>query len=135
MIKLTVDLMIEINRGMLEKWIEKHPDKFEGVGSDRDKLADILTEVEKQDNVIGKAAYLLARIAWDQPFSGGNKRTAVICADIVLRNEGFKLYIENKEDEEYLRKLLFEVQEERVEINPTTIAKLVLYVSKRITRI
>ena len=58
-----------------------------------------------------------------------------MCADTLLRMNGLKLVIANETDEEYLRKLLFEIQGERAELNTVTMAKIILYVSKRIKKI
>lgn len=58
-----------------------------------------------------------------------------MCADTLLRMNGLKLVIDNETDEEYLRKLLFEIQGERAELNTVTMAKIILYVSKRIKKI
>ena len=82
-----------------------------------------------------KASYLLGGISWAQPFSAGNKRTAFVCADTLLRMNGLKITIDDDYDLEYLRKLLLEIQEERSELNAGTIAKIILYVSKRIKEI
>lgn len=81
-----------------------------------------------------KAAYLLGGISWSQPFSGGNKRTAFVCADTILRLNGFRLSIESKNEQEYLRKLLLEIQDERSKLNEDVMAKIILYVSKRIRK-
>ena len=91
--------------------------------------------VNEQENFIMKTSYLLGGISWAQPFSGGNKRTAFVCADALLRMNGLKLSIDNENDTEYLRKLFFEVQGERAELNADTMAKIILYVSRRIRKI
>lgn len=134
MTELTEELLIEINRGIIQEWLEQHPTAFEAVNANRDKLKEILKIVDKQENLIMKASYLLGEISWSQPFSGGNKRTAFICADTLLRLNGFRLVIDENE-QEYLRKLLFEIQDERSKLNEETMAKIILYVSKRIRKI
>lgn len=81
MTDLTEELIIEINKGIIQEWLEQNPTAFEAVNVNHDKLKEILTTVNKQENLIMKAAYLLGGISWSQPFSGGNKRTAFVCAD------------------------------------------------------
>lgn len=84
---------------------------------------------------MSKRSNILGGISWAQPFSGGNKRTAFVCADTLLRLNGFRLSIEDENEREYLRKLLLEIQEERSKLNEDVLAKIILYVSKRIRKI
>ena len=134
MTNLTEELIIEINKGIIQEWLEQNPTAFEAVNVSHDKLKEILTLVNKQENLIMKAAYLLGSISWSQPFSGGNKRTAFVCADTLLRLNGFRLSIDSENEQEYLRKLLLEVQDERSKLNEDVMAKIILYVSKRIRK-
>ncbi|MDH2907054.1 MAG: Fic family protein [Candidatus Nitrosotalea sp.] len=135
MTKLTIELVIEINKGIIQEWLEQNPTAFEAVNANRDELKNILNMVNKQENLIMKASYILGGISWAQPFSGGNKRTAFVCADTLLRLNGFRLAIDDENEQEYLRKLLLEVQEERSKLNEDAMAKIILYVSKRIRKI
>lgn len=132
---LTIQDLIEINKGILQEWIEENPKAHEGVAANEDELENILNAVNEQDSPILKATHLMARIAWMQPFAGGNKRTGIVSADTLLRMSGYRLVIEGEEDIEYIRKLLFEIQEERSVLNPETLAKIALYVSKRIRQL
>ncbi|MGH9999494.1 MAG: Fic family protein [Nitrosopumilaceae archaeon] len=132
---LTKELIIEINKGIIHEWLEKNPAASEAINVNQDELDKVLQMVDEQENFIMKTSYLLGGISWAQPFSGGNKRTAVVCGDTLLRMNGLKLVIDNETDEEYLRKLLFEIQGERSELNGVTMAKIILYVSKRIKKI
>jgi prophage maintenance system killer protein len=132
---LTKQDLIEINKGILQEWIEQNPTASEGVVADEKKLEDILKAVDEQDSIILKAAHLMARLAWEQPFAGGNKRTGIVSGDTLLRMSGYKLVIDNEEDVEYIRKLLFEIQDERSVLNQKTLAKIVLYVTKRIRKL
>lgn len=135
MYNLTKELIIEINKGIIHEWIENNPSAFEAINVNQDKLDEVLKMVNKQDSIIMKASYVLAGISWAQPFGGVNKRTAIITADTLLRMNGFKLVLDEENDIEYLRKLLFEIQEERSKLNEDTMAKIILYVSKRIRKI
>ncbi|MDE1728968.1 MAG: Fic family protein [Thaumarchaeota archaeon] len=135
MTNLTKELVIEINRGIIQEWLEQNPTAFEAISANQDELKKILKIVDKQENLIMKASYLLGGISWAQPFSGGNKRTAFVCADTLLRLNGYRLSVDSEEEQEYLRKLLFEIQDERSKLNEETMAKIILYVSKRIRKI
>ena len=132
---LTKELIIEINKGIIHEWLEKNPTASEAINVNQDELDKVLQMINEQENFIMKTSYILGGISWAQPFSGGNKRTAFVCADILLRMNGLKLAIDNENDTEYLRKLLFDIQGERAELNADTMAKIILYVSTRIRKI
>ena len=133
--KITVELLIEINKGVISEGLEKHDSDFEGIGVRKEELEKILATAQKQNHIIMQVAYLMAGIAWAQPFSGGNKRTAITIGDTFLRLNGVRLVISNNQDIEYLRKLLFAIQDNRHELDEDTLAKIILYVSKRIEKL
>ena len=128
-------VVIQINKGILKEALEKNPSTLERVSVNEDTLKDALDDAEQQEGIIMQVSYLLAGIAWAQPFGGGNKRTGYTCADTFLRMNGFKLDVKSREDIEYLRKLLFDIQGNRSKLDSDTLAKIVLYVSKRIIKL
>lgn len=99
-----------------------------------DRLSEVLTLAQKHDEPIVQAAYLLAGISWAQPFSGSNKRTGIVSADTLLRINGLMLVIAAESDIAYLQSLLYEIQESRSELDDMTLAKIILYVTKRIKK-
>ena len=127
--EITVDNIVAINKQILRGSVN------EGISVNKDELKKILEEADEQETIIDKAVYILAAIPWAQPFSGGNKRTAITAATIVLMNNGYSFNVESKNDIEFLRKLLFEIQEERSELNVRTFSKISLYVRNRIEKI
>jgi len=127
--------VIKINKGILTEWIEENPHLLEKFSVDEKELKKILELAEKQDEEILQASYLMGGIAWAQPFGGGNKRTGYTSADTFLRMKGYKLTVKGKKDTDYLMKLLLEIQEERAQLNDEVMAKIVLYVSKRIVKL
>lgn len=134
LMKLTKKEIIEMNKGIIEEWLYEHPKEFEGVGVDEQELGKVLNIVEKQETPIMQATYMMAQIAWVQPFSSGNKRTAFTCADTLLRMEGYRLEIKSQNDLALLINLLQEIQAERSRLSPETLAKIVLYVVRRIRK-
>ena len=132
---ITKNEIIQINKGILGEWIQENPAENVGTGFDKNRLSDVLTLVDEQDSFLMKASYLLGAMAWSQPFTDGNKRTAFICANTLLKLNGYELKIENKTDRDYLIKLLREIQEERNSLNGDIMAKIVLYVAKRIRKL
>jgi prophage maintenance system killer protein len=131
---LSKDVIIRINKGIVHEWNEQNPQNPEVFAVGEDRLDDVLSMVNKQSGPIEQACYLLAGISWAQPFSGGNKRTAFVCADTWLRMNGYRLVIDSETDQEYLRSLLFEIQESRTDLDDLTLAKIMLYVTKRIRK-
>ncbi len=131
---LTKKIIIEINKGILKEWNEKNPDNIESIAVNEDRLDEVLEMVKKYDEPIIRAAYLLAGISWTQPFSGGNKRTGFVSADTLLRMNGFILVVNTQSDIDYLQSLLYEIQESRSELDDMTLAKIILYLTKRIKK-
>ena len=131
---LPKEIIIQINKGIIEEWNQKNPMKKETFHADGDRLTEVLDMVRKYDDFITKSAIIMGGIAWAQPFSGANKRTGVVCADTWLRINGYTLTTEGDEDREYLRSLLFEIQEKREEVDDFTLAKIILYVAKRLQK-
>lgn len=65
-----------------------------------DRLDEVLKIVKntgnkenERKNIILKASYLMGGLAWSQPFSGSNKRTAVLITSTFLHNNGLALTI------------------------------------------
>lgn len=56
MTDLTEELIIEINKGIIQEWLEQNPTAFEAVNVNQNKLKEILTTVNKQENLIMKAS-------------------------------------------------------------------------------
>ena len=135
MMDISIDAIIQINRGILKEWLEENPSLYEGIAVNNDRLNEVIEIIKQQEDLILKASYLMGGIAWAQPFSGGNKRTGVVCADTFLRMNGYRLDVKTEEDIEYMKKLLFEIQEERASLNVETMAKIILYVAKRIVKL
>lgn len=133
---LEQDLIIEINRKIIEEWNDRHPESPEYIDVSRsrlDEVADMVQKTEKdsdlREKIITKAAYLLGGLAWAQAFSGANKRTAVLATTIFLRRNGLRFTIP-KERQRELRKMLFEVQDQRDIPRPEIIDKIILYIKE-----
>lgn len=132
--ELTVDNIIEMNKTILREQLQNHPTNHERISADRKIIKEIFDEANERETVFDQAAYILAAIPWAQAFSGGNKRTAFASAKILLANKNYNVEVTSKQDIEFLRKLLFEIQEERTQLNPKTLAKITLYLRNRSKR-
>jgi len=71
----------------------------------RTLLAEILSEAASRSSVEESAAVLLRRIAQDQPFVDGNKRTALAVAEGVLLKSGHDLVAQEDEIKSFLPRL------------------------------
>ncbi|MDE1764218.1 MAG: Fic family protein [Thaumarchaeota archaeon] len=132
--------IIIINQKIIKMWNQRHPHKSEFVDMGASRIDEVLTMVKNSANelsfeqaLIEKAAYLVGGLAWCQAFSGANKRTAILTCTIFLLQNGYRLNIPQNENPE-LRKLLFDIQEERNHINRQVIDKIILYIRKHVIR-
>lgn len=48
-------------------------------------------KVNKEKDLFNQAAIAMYHIASNHPFSDGNKRMAILLAELILNNQGFKL--------------------------------------------
>lgn len=133
--------IIDINKKIIELWNSRHPDRPEyfAVGADRiDEVLDIVknaaNDLDYEKSLIEKAAYLVGGLAWNQAFSGANKRTAILTCTLFLLENGYGLNIPQSRNPE-LRQLLFDIQEERCDVNRETIDKIILYIAKQVSKI
>jgi len=132
--------IVDVNRKIIHLWNARHPDKPESIGVDADRLDHVLDIVKNiandlpfEKSLTEKAAYLVGGIAWAQPFSGANKRTAILSCTIFLSENGYSLNIPRNRNPE-LRQILFDIQEERSKINRKIIAKIILYITKLVSK-
>ena len=132
------ELIIEINRKIIEEWNTRHFAHQEFIDVSRSRLNEVLeivrqagNELDLEEKIIIKAAFLLGGLAWTQAFSGANKRTAVLSTTVFLRRNGLRFTIPPKQQGE-LRKMLFEVQEQRDRPQPEIIKKIILYIKRNV---
>lgn len=134
---LEKSLIIELNKKIIVEWNERHPESPEFIAESGSRLDEVLSIVKKtsndivdhKDKIIAKAAHLLGGVPWAQSFSGANKRTAILSTTIFLRRNGLSIKFPPEEQRE-LRQLLFKIQEERGELQPEIIDRLILYIGK-----
>lgn len=132
--------IIDINLLITTKWNEKYPDKLEFVDVGTNRIDEVLQIVRNAANelpwekaLIEKAAYLIGGLAWTQAFSGENKRTALLTGIVFFSQNGYRLNVPQNKNAE-LRQILFDIQEERAEINREIIDKLMLYIIKYVSK-
>jgi death-on-curing family protein len=133
---LDTQRIIDINKKIIESWNSRHFDNPEHFQYNKDRIDEVLEivrnvadDLDHKRTLVEKAAFLVGGLAWNQPFSGANKRTAILCCTIFLSENGYQLNIPENQNPE-LRQMLFDIQEHRNEINKEIISKLVLYIAK-----
>ena len=87
--------------------------------------------VDRKERIIKKTAHILGGLTWSQPFSNGNKRTALTISIYFLRKNGFDLPIMSKGEE----KELFDLLEKTIfkdESDETIISEVEDYLSKKV---
>lgn len=132
------DLIIEINKKIIEAWNKRHPEQPEFIGVSINRIDKVLDIVKRVGNdldycecLIVKAAHLIGGLAWAQAFSGANKRTAMLSGSVFLNKNRLRLELPSEQYGE-LRKLLFEIQEERERLNPKTMEEIILYIQSNV---
>ena len=85
----------------------------ESFGCNIERLGTVFNNVNSFNNIsdkrlriIKKAAHLLGGITWQQPFSNGNKSTALVATKYFLRKNGFDLRLLTPQEEDELIDLL-----------------------------
>ena len=87
----TVAQVCEINSRILENSPDLLERNLGGVMRDEATVEWLLLEIESLEDVFDKAATVLQKIATRHPFTQGNKRTAVVFANMILIMAGFEI--------------------------------------------
>jgi death-on-curing family protein len=134
------DKIITINQKIIQIWNQRHPEKLEFINVATDRIDEVLGIVKNVANklsfeeaLIEKSAYLVGGLAWCQAFSGANKRTAILTCTVFLLQNGYQLNIPQNENPE-LRQLLFDIQEERGQLDLQVIDKIILYIRNHVSK-
>ena len=86
----------------------------------------------KKEDLIEKAACIMAVIPWAQAFFDGNRRTGIIAASKFLYDNGYELGIDPENENLELRDMLSEIKKQSQTLNPRIMKQLSFYISKRI---
>ena len=85
-----------------------------------------------KEDLIEKAAYMIAVIPWAQAFFDGNRRTGIIAAGKFLHDNGYELDIDPEDENLELREMLSEIKKHSRTLNQNIMKQLSFYISKRI---
>ncbi|QLH08356.1 Fic family protein [Candidatus Nitrosotenuis sp. DW1] len=86
----------------------------------------------RKEDLIEKAACIMAVIPWAQVFFDGNRRTGIIAASKFLRDNGYELDIDSENENLELRGMLSEIKKQSQTLNQDIMKQLSFYISKRI---
>ena len=70
------------------------------------KVSEYGTSGNIEQDLIQKAASIMAAIPWSQAFFDGNRRTSIVAAGTFLRDNGYELDINPEEENTELREML-----------------------------
>ncbi len=101
-----IEEIILDNKDLVESRDEPFDINREKVFAVFSKLNSFNYITNKRDRVIRKASNILAGLTWQQPFSEGNKETALSVTKLFLRRNGFDLPINTPADEKEIFDLL-----------------------------
>lgn len=127
--KITPQDIIESNQKIVATKVD--PDDVFCVR--KDVLNDVFKMFDefKADNdlqgLLKKGANLMAYIVWAQPFCAGNKRTAILVTANFFHHN--KVDLDIPADGKELRKLLYEIQEDRSGLNKDVMERIIFYIS------
>ncbi len=127
----------------IEEIIQENKDLVEGRGEpfgvNKEKLLEVFSRLNsfnditnKRNRTIKKSSHILAMLAWQQPFSEGNKEIALSVAKLFLRRNGLDLPIRTLEDEKELFDLLVKTVF-KFDGDPTIIDEIEKYLFKNVT--
>lgn len=131
----SLDEMEMLNRDIIEAYLQDNPGAFEAISFDRNSMQGVLDRAEACDGLCAKASVLMCGIAWAQPFSGANKRTAVASAKVLLGRHGLDIDCSiDGGSGDGLRRLLLEIQERRACLDPGVLLKTQVCLWRRLRR-
>lgn len=109
-------------------WIEVIPNNIARVFP---QVNSVGNSGNREEDLIEKAACIMAVIPWVQAFFDGNRRTGIIAAGTFLRDNGYDLDINPEDENLELRKLLSEIKKQSRTLNQDIMKQLSFYISKR----
>ena len=109
----TEDQIHAINRMILERSPDPTERHLGNIVRDAGMIGFLLDEMDTINNPFEKAAIALWKIALRHPFVQGNKRTAVVVANIILYTAGYELVLSGEKLNCDVRKMIYEEWDER----------------------
>ena len=102
----TADQLIEADKQICKQSDEPFDVNMELLNPIIDDANSFNQIPDKKARTIKKVAHLIGETVFRQPFTNGNKRTALVVGILFLRNNGFNLPYGNKENKKKIFELL-----------------------------
>lgn len=129
--------LIDINEKILKKHAKiKKVKVYIETTKNIDRVIPMVNSVgnsgNRKDDLIEKAACIMAVIPWAQAFFDGNRRTGIIVASKFLYDNGYELQIDPDNENLELRGMLSEIKKQQKTLNQSIMKQMSFYISKRI---
>lgn len=130
--------LIETNEQVLKRhkkktghqvWAEAIPENIARVFP---KVNSVGNSGNRKEDLVEKAACIMAVIPWAQAFFDGNRRTGIIAAGKFLHDNGYELDLDPENENLELRHMLSEIKKQSRTLNQDIMKQLSFYISKRI---
>lgn len=138
--EINENFLIETNEKVLLREKERTSKKVY-IETVPQNLARVLPKVNEygtsgniEQDLIQKAAAIMAAVPWAQAFFDGNRRTSIVAAGTFLRDNNYELEINPEEENMELREMLSEIKKHQRDLEPTIMKQLFLYISERIKK-
>jgi len=86
----------------------------------------------RRERIIKKTTYIVAGIAYNQPFQDGNRRTSFYIMKNFLGRNGFTVRFYNREEKEKLADILQRTAEVKFEDDPTIYSEVEEYLTQKV---
>ena len=129
--------LIEINKKILKrhakiKEAKVYVETTKNIDLVIPKINSVGNSGNRKEDLIEKAACIMAVIPWAQAFFDGSRRTGIIAASKFLYDNGYELDIDPDNKNLELRGMLSEIKKQSQTLNPSIMKQLSFYISKRI---
>jgi len=129
--------LIEVNKKILKrhakiKEVEVYIETTKNIDLVIPNINSVGNSGNRKEDLIEKAACIMAVIPWAQAFFDGNRRTGIIAASKFLYDNGYELDIDPDNKNLELRGMLSEIKKQSQTLNQSIMKQLSFYISKRI---
>jgi death-on-curing family protein len=129
--------LIDINEKILKrhekiKKVKVYVETTKNIDRVIPKVNSVGNSGNRKEDLIEKAACIMAVIPWAQVFFDGNRRTGIIAASKFLHDNGYELEIDPDNENLDLRDMLSEIKKQSQTLNQSIMQQLSFYISKRI---
>lgn len=126
-----IDDVIQFNKDIVEERGQPFSVNYERLSRVFSNVNLFNNMPSKRERIIRKASHIFGGIAWQQPFSEGNKETALALTKLFLRRNGFDLPIITRNDKKEIFDLLVKTVF-KDELDPTITTEVEEYLLEKV---